>query len=94
MLLSEIENTQGEMVDPEVYYDQGRIYFSRKNYDLAINKFSQVIKHIPNHSNALYSMGLALEELGEKEEALKYFKKVLELNPNNEEIEKQIQSLE
>ena len=38
------------------------------------------------HANSLYSLGLAYEAQGDIKEALKYFAKVLELNPRNKEV--------
>jgi tetratricopeptide (TPR) repeat protein len=49
---------------------------------------------MPNHSNSLYFLGLCYEKKGEKEKALEYFKKVLELNPGNEVVLSKIRELE
>lgn len=76
--------------DPEIYYEQGRLYYNQGDIEKAIDKFIEAIKLSPNHSNSLYSLGLALELKGEKIDALKYFKKVLELNPSNSIIENKI----
>lgn len=77
----------------DVYYEEGRILFNLKNYEAAIVKFQQVISISPLHSNALYSLGLALDANGEKEAALHYYKKVLELNPGNVEVQGKIDGL-
>lgn len=77
----------------DLYYEQGRILFNLKNYEAAIVKFQQVIGVSPLHANALYSLGLSLEANGEKELAMHYFKKVLELNPGNEEVRKKVNGL-
>ncbi len=80
--------------DPEVLYEQGRLYYNQGEIEAAIIKFKAVLHLVPNHANALYSMGLAMEVLDKGEEALEYFKKVLELNPGNEEVIKKIEKLE
>jgi len=45
-----------------------------------------VVAFFPNHSNALYSLGIAYQAKGEKEKAIRVFEKVLELNPGNQDI--------
>ncbi len=89
-----LEEITGRYNDTTVYYEQGRIYFNQQKYDQAINKFKQVISISPNYANALYSLGLALEETGNNEEALEYYKKVLELNPENTEVKERTEELE
>ena len=44
----------------------------------------------PNHSNSIYSLGLAYQKKGDNAKALEMFKKVLELNPGNQEIQDMI----
>ncbi|MDD5554187.1 MAG: tetratricopeptide repeat protein [Patescibacteria group bacterium] len=80
--------------DERIYYEQGRLYYNQGETDKALDKFLKVIEINPVHSNALYSIGLALELKGEDKLALEYFKKVLELNPNNAEIKKKVEELE
>ncbi len=80
--------------DPEIYYEQGRLLYNDGQIDLAIKNFLEVLKIMPNHANALYSLALAYETKGEKTEALKYFKKVLELNPGDQALIERIKSLE
>ncbi len=46
-----------------------------------------------NYSNALYSLGVVYDALGEKTKATESFTKVLQLNPENEEIAKILSSL-
>ncbi|MDO8261341.1 MAG: tetratricopeptide repeat protein, partial [Candidatus Magasanikbacteria bacterium] len=90
-LLKELEK---KYPSADVYYEEGKILFNLKNYEAAIVKFQQVIGVSPLHANALYSLGLSLEANGEKEGALHYYKKVLELNPGNEEVKAKIEGIE
>jgi tetratricopeptide (TPR) repeat protein len=52
-----------------------------------------VLELQPNYSNALYSIGLLYETRGDKATALKYYYKVKDLNPNNQDILNKIKSL-
>ena len=47
-----------------------------------------------NYANALYMLGSAHATLGQKDEAITAFKKVLELNPGNVQVEAAIKALE
>ena len=82
-ILDELTKTYN---DPEIFYEQGRLYYNKGEIDKAIEKFLKVIQINQGHSNALYSLGLSFELEGKTDEARKYFEKALELNPGNEEI--------
>lgn len=74
-------------------YELGRIYYNQGEMDKAESHFVNAIKINQNYSNALYSLGLIYQSQNKKQEALILFKKVLELNPGNEEVGKKIQGL-
>jgi tetratricopeptide (TPR) repeat protein len=77
---------------PEVLYEQGRIYYNRREISKAIESFSEALKINPDHSNSLYGIGLALELIGDNKKALEYFKRVSDLNPDNLELRKKIEN--
>jgi len=79
---------------PEVYYQRGKMYFNADRLDKAAQDFRRVLAIAPDHTNALYSLGLTLEEAGEAERALHYFQKVYELNPGHQGLEAKIRKLE
>jgi len=79
--------------NPEVLFQLGRLYFNAKRIDDAIGQLEKVVNFMPNHSNALYSLGIAYKEKGEKEKAIKAFEKVLELNPGNEDVQAKLDEL-
>jgi len=89
-LLNELAD---QSADPEVYYELGRFYFNAKEIDQAISAFKLALNIVPSHSNSLYGLGLAYATKGLNSEALKYYRKVLELNPGNAEVEKKIKEL-
>jgi tetratricopeptide (TPR) repeat protein len=78
----------------EANFQLGRIYFNQEKIDQAISSLERATLLMPNHSNSLYFLGLCYEKKGEKEKALEYFKKVLELNPGNEVVLSKIKELE
>lgn len=48
----------------------------------------------PDYSNALYSLGLVYDAMGEKSKAIEQFKKVQQLNPDNKDILKILNNAE
>ena len=80
----------------EALFNYGRLLFNRNGKgDRAIAEkvWLQVIQVQPNHSNALYSLGLLYEIRGSKTLALQYYYKVKDLNPGNKDITNKINSL-
>ena len=92
--LDGLKSMEGSFLDVSVRYEIGRIYFNQKDYIGAKEKFSEVIKLHPTHSNALYSLALSFEKLNRASEALVYYKKVLNLNPDNADLRKKVMELE
>jgi len=59
----------------------------------AEEKFKQVLKDVPNHSNAHYSLGVVYFRQKKYKESLKEFETVLEMNPNNEDVKAKIEEV-
>lgn len=53
-----------------------------KDYNNAIRHFDEAIATDPGNYNAYYGKGIALTNLGRNREAIKYFDKAIELNPD------------
>lgn len=78
----------------ELQFQTGRLYYNKGEYQKAQEYLEKAVSFLPNYSNALYSLALTYEKLGKREDALKQFKKVLELNPGNKDVENKIKELE
>ena len=65
-------------VEAEMYYKSGDMV----NYKKIIN---EIIKKDPNNPDLYYNLGVASAKNGEKEEALGYYTKAIELNPDYSE---------
>jgi len=91
-----------QMVDKNIeparaLYEQGRLVFNRNKGDditRAEQLWLSAIEKDPTYANALYSLGLLYERLGNRAEALTYFRRVQSLNPFNEDVKDKIQSLQ
>ncbi len=80
----------------EFLFNFGRLLYNRgtkDDKDDAEKLWLEAIKIQPNYSNALYSLGLLYETRGNRAEALDYYYKVKEFNPENKDIITKIKSL-
>ncbi len=78
---------------PEIKYHVGRLYFNDNQVEAAVDKFLAVLREVPNHSNALYSLGVAYYRQGKYDEALKEFAEVDRLNPGSEDVAAKIEEV-
>lgn len=72
---------------------KGYDFLSLQNYDKAIEIFSINSKQFPNSANTFDSLAEAYMKKGSKKMALKYYKKSLELNSNNDNAKRRIEEL-
>ncbi len=80
----------------DVLYHLGRLFYNRgtvEDIERAEQAWLIAVEQSPNYSNALYSLGLLYEDRGERSEAVAYFQKVRELNPDNDDVRRKIQQL-
>ncbi len=80
----------------EVLFQYGRLLFNRNqgsDRSAAAALWQSALTLDSNHSNTLYSLGLWNETIGKRAEALSYYTKVSELNPNNQEVLEKIKKL-
>ena len=80
----------------DIIFNYGRALYNRDekgDRDDAEKIWLGVVAAEPKYSNALYSLGLLYEMRGEKSKALLYYRRVLELNPDNKEIKTKIANL-
>ncbi len=80
--------------DVGILFQLGVFYYRSEQYDPALAEFEQAVRLAENYSNARYFLGLTLDKLDRKNEAIDQFKKVEELNPENEDVKKIIANLE
>jgi Tfp pilus assembly protein PilF len=63
--------------------EEAERYFSKHDFASAKNILDHLIKIQPKNSDALHLMGVILGIEKNHEAALTYFKKAIQLNPNN-----------
>ncbi|MBU2575852.1 hypothetical protein KKF64_02075 [Patescibacteria group bacterium] len=79
-----------EEKSPEIMYHVGRLYFNDANFSQASEKFIQVVREVPNHSNARYSLGITYFRLEQYSDSLYEFEELLRLNPGNKDVQEKI----
>lgn len=80
-------------LNAELRFQLGRLYYNNNQLSDSIAVFETVLQIFPNHSNALYSLGVAWQKKGNSAKARSYFEKVLELNPDNQEVKARLAEL-
>ncbi|HRY62222.1 MAG TPA: tetratricopeptide repeat protein [Candidatus Paceibacterota bacterium] len=107
-LLSQIEASEGNLAgaiskaeraylfapdDLGVLFQLGFLKFTSKDYEGAITALERAESINPQYSNAKYFLGLSYAKVGENSKALKEFRDISALNPENEEIKSIINNL-
>ena len=64
-------------------WEEGIAAFTSKNFTVAAQEFAEVVGSSPENWQARYMLGLALEQLKRRDEALAHLRKAYDLNPND-----------
>jgi tetratricopeptide (TPR) repeat protein len=67
--------------EAEAWYLRARVHYRQDQYALAIADLKRALERDPKHYRALEDLGLVLDTLGTKKEALEAYRKALEINP-------------
>jgi len=79
---------------PEILYHVGRLYFNKGDFAKAAETFAEVIRLIPTHSNARYSLGISYFRLGQYDDSLTEFQEVLRQNSGNDDVQEKINQVQ
>lgn len=77
-----VSGARWTLIDQKLHDALQAIYEGR--YDVSINKCEEVLRIDPSNVTAIGRMGAAFFLMGEKEKAIKLWKRALELEPNNQ----------
>lgn len=64
-------------------WEEGVAAFTSGNFELAAQEFRAMVESNPEGYRSHYMLGLSLEKLGRKEEALHHLRQAYDLNPND-----------
>jgi len=79
--------------DAGVAFELGVLYYRAEQYTKAKGAFIRAIVLDDNYSNARYFLGLLYDREGDKESAIDQFDRILQLNPDNEQIKQILANL-
>jgi CubicO group peptidase (beta-lactamase class C family) len=83
----------GQAVSEETVNELGYLLIARKRLDEAIEVFTQNTKDFPDSWNVWDSLAEAYADKGDKDLAIKYYEKSLQINPNNTNGASQLKKL-
>ncbi len=81
----------------EFLFNYGRVLFNRQaegDLDKAEKLWLEALRLEPNYANVLYSLGLLFEKKEDFQRSLSYYRRLLEIQPNNFDLQKHIKHLE
>jgi tetratricopeptide (TPR) repeat protein len=67
--------------DAEAWHRRATVHYLQKDYELALADLRHALDIDPKHYKAINDLGVVLEALGAKKEALQAYSKALEINP-------------
>jgi tetratricopeptide (TPR) repeat protein len=67
--------------DAEVWHRRATVHFLQRDHDLALADLRRALNLDPKHYRAINDLGVVLEEIGAKKEALEAYRKALAVNP-------------
>jgi len=92
---SYVEAANVNPMEPSIRMSLGSIFYGQKQYDQAINLYSQAVNLKPDLPNSHYNLALALKESGRLEDAVKEYQSTLALiDPNSEDFTQATKELE
>ncbi len=101
-LLSQLQVSQGKIKDaitsvqvasqinpndPLLFFQLGFLHYNDKNYSAAVEALSKAVSLNDQYANARYFLGLSYARLGRNIDAIPQFDKLLEANPDNQEVQ-------
>ena len=79
---------------PEGWHKRSAVHYLLDDYGSALNDLEHVLLLEPRHFPALAGMAVMLEEVGERQGALKLLRRARELNPHLDQIDERIDALQ
>ena len=79
--------------DAEAWHRRATVHYLQKDYELALADLRHALDIDPKHYNAINDLGVVLQALDAKKEALQAFRKALEVNPFLDDARQAVESL-
>ncbi len=72
--------------NPGLFFQLGLLKYNDRNWNGAAEAFAKAIQLVPEYANARYFLGLSLERLGDRPNAIAQFEQLLKTNADNQEV--------
>lgn len=79
--------------DAEVWHRRATVHFLQREHELALADLRRALNLDPKHYRAINDLGVVLEEIGAKKEALEAYRKALAVNPFLEQSRQAVEEL-
>lgn len=79
--------------DAEVWHRRATVHFLQREHELALADLRRALNLDPKHYRAINDLGVVLEEMGAKKEALEAYRKALAVNPFLEKTRQAVEEL-
>ena len=79
--------------EAEAWYLRAKVHYLQRRYELALADLRRALDRDPKHYRALDDLGLVLEALGTKKEALEAYRHALQVNPFLEDARQAVEFL-
>ncbi len=80
--------------EAEAWYLRAKVYYAQGKYDLALADLNRAVNRDAKHYRALEDVGLVLDRLGRKPDALEAYRKALAVNPFLKDADMAVKFLE
>jgi tetratricopeptide (TPR) repeat protein len=77
----------------EGYHARATAYYRAELYGPALNDLETALTLNPDNFNAIFGLGILLEELGRRRDAAQLYRRVLALNPHHENAQTALEQL-
>jgi len=78
---------------PEVWTRRAAAQFAKKHFEQSLESLRHALALDPSHYKAIEGLGLLMQELGDKESALKAYRRVLKVHPHLEDALQAVKEL-
>ena len=72
------------------FFERGNKFVEGNSLQRAKQEYQKALKLYPQHLDALYNLGIVLERLGQKDEAIEQYQRYLAIKPNDADVWTQI----
>ena len=79
--------------EAEAWHLRARVHYLKKDYELAIADLKRALDRDPLHYGANNDLGIALEAIGAKKEALQAYRKAIAVNPFLDDTKRAVEEL-